>query len=263
MIILFPILVSIFHFRYSNIFFGLLFSLLTLGLANTLEAARSGIQVEDILVIILMQAGVSLILLGVVQHFLVVKQSLNQSVKHNESLLIQNVMMEYLNKTDQLTGLYNHLTFQEYLNKLIEQQGQNEFPIHLALLDVDNFKGINDTYGHRAGDLVLQDVSMCLQSFVKPNDFVARYGGEEFAIIFAERSIGDTLETLDNIRQSISDRHYPELENKAITVSIGIEEYAAGMGKEPFFSAADKALYTAKRTGKNKIVKYAEAITAL
>ena len=95
--------------------------------------------------------------------------------------------MDKLTKTDALTDLYNHMTFHEYFEKLIEQHEQNGLPLQLAIFDIDNFKLVNDMFGHRAGDAVLQRVSELIRSKVSTNDFVARYGGEEFAILFTDK----------------------------------------------------------------------------
>jgi diguanylate cyclase (GGDEF)-like protein len=125
--------------------------------------------------------------------------------------------------------------------------------LHLAIIDIDNFKKVNDTYGHWAGDIVLKSVSRCIKELLTPNEFVARYGGEEFTVIFTEKTVGEAYQMLDNIRLEIAQTKHPELDHQSVTVSIGLESYVEGEGRENLFKRADHSLYTSKKTGKNKI----------
>lgn len=179
---------------------------------------------------------------------------LQRTIESKQELIIRNTIMDRLAKTDALTGLYNHITFHEYLDDLIEQSEWSRLPLHLALIDIDDFKRINDTYGHRAGDFVLKRVGTIVQESIGENNFAARYGGEEFAVIVTEKTWDEAVLILEHLRERIALLHHAELAGHTATVSIGLNEYERGLGKERLFQGADEALYTAKRTGKNKLI---------
>ena len=185
---------------------------------------------------------------------------LQSSYESHQQLLVKTVWMDKLTKTDALTDLYNHMTFHEYFEKLIEQHEQNSLPLQLAILDIDHFKLVNDMFGHRAGDAVLQRVSEPIRTKVSANDFVARYGGEEFAILFTDKLKMEALKLVEQIRQDIAQAPHELQQGKSVTVSVGFAEYATGEGKEHFFNRADDALYKAKTTGKNKTVIATESL---
>lgn len=171
----------------------------------------------------------------------------------NQELMVKNIIMDKLFKLDALTELYNHKTFHEYLEKLIEQSEANGLPLQLAIIDLDNFKKVNDTYGHRVGDNVLMRTAAVLRQAVTPNDFVARYGGEEFAIIFTEKSLKESYRVVERIRSEMENLLHEELGFRPVTCSIGLEEYKKGSGKEYWFMNTDASLYAAKKRGKNQI----------
>jgi diguanylate cyclase (GGDEF)-like protein len=124
--------------------------------------------------------------------------------------------------------------------------------LHLAIMDIDNFKSVNDTYGHKAGDVVLRTVANIARSKVSSNDIVARYGGEEFALLFTDKSFQEVYDLLEEIRTSIASTSHEVLQGLPVTVSIGLNKYTPGMGKEALFQGADTALYDAKHSGKNR-----------
>lgn len=183
-------------------------------------------------------------------------EQLSQS---EQSLLVERAIADKLLKIDALTGLYNHKTFHEYLDTLLEQCETNGLRLQLALLDIDNFKQVNDTYGHWVGDLVLKEVAAELNARIGLNDFAARYGGEEFAIIFTDSSLGESYLLMEELRQGIARMEHPYAGGQSITASIGVCRYVPGDGKETLFRQADDALYHAKRTGKNKVMLHEEA----
>ncbi|MFB5760326.1 GGDEF domain-containing protein [Paenibacillus medicaginis] len=253
-----PILLSAFSFEYKKIAFGYICSMITLIVSYWYVDSIRSLQAQEMLMLIIYHFFLTILMCSIVQYNRLLMNHLEKSLKNNEQLMIQNVAMEYLNKTDPLTGLYNHMTFQEYLDKLIVHSEDNPFRIHLALIDVDNFKCVNDIYGHRAGDIVLKNVSTIIQKHAGPNDFAARYGGEEFAVIFTEKKTAEVFATVESIRREISAHTYERLDNSAVTISTGINKYQQSKGKEDFFQGADTALYTAKRTGKNKTVLHSD-----
>ncbi|QZY55825.1 GGDEF domain-containing protein [Crassaminicella profunda] len=179
---------------------------------------------------------------------------IHKAMKSKEDLLIKNIVMEQNSKIDPLTGLYNHRSFHEYLDILIEQAKQDNVSIHLAILDIDNFKQVNDTFGHGVGDLVLKRISSTIKNNISFNDFPSRYGGEEFAVIFTDITLAEAHKNIDHIRILIEDTFHEELKGRPVTVSIGLQEYKKEMDKKSLFESADALLYLAKKMGKNKTI---------
>ena len=129
------------------------------------------------------------------------------------------------------------------------------------LLDIDNFKSINDTYGHLEGDEVLRDVSKRTLNSVRGTDIVARYGGEELIILLPQTNVDGATKYADRLLKTISEKPYKGIpEDVIITVSIGISLHESTdlITADEFMKKADLALYEAKRTGKNKLVVYSE-----
>lgn len=184
-------------------------------------------------------------------HYLL--KHLEESLCQQKELLVRNILMDRENKIDALTRLYNHKTFHEYLDRLIEQGDKNQLSFQLAIIDIDNFKQVNDQFGHWVGDSVLKRVGEQFKLNVTANDFVSRYGGEEFAVILTEKSKSESFQLVDTIRANISQMIHPEMNHKPVTVSIGMCSYEVGLGKEAFFKAADNSLYQAKKNGKNQV----------
>ncbi|WP_307584842.1 GGDEF domain-containing protein [Paenibacillus wynnii] len=182
------------------------------------------------------------------------QEHLEQLTKSEQGLMVERAISDKLLKIDALTGLYNHKTFHEYLDLLLEQCESNGLRLQLALLDIDNFKRVNDTYGHWVGDLVLKEVATKLGGMIGLNDFAARYGGEEFAIIFTDKTLPEAYSYVEELRMSIASMGHPYAGGKPITVSVGLCNYEPGLGKELMFRRTDDALYKAKKEGKNTVV---------
>jgi len=195
-----------------------------------------------------------IVYLAVIERGAEVLSTLRQAAKKEEELLIQNRVMERLSKTDALTGLYNHKTFQNQLETLVQQAEKSGAQLQLAVLDIDNFKMINDNFGHSTGDSVLKHVGEVILAKSAPNDVVARYGGEEFAIIFTEKTFEETLQRLEEMRQAIAALKHPEIAGGTVTISAGLQNFYSGLSKFEFFNKADAHLYDAKRNGKNQIL---------
>jgi len=122
------------------------------------------------------------------------------------------------------------------------------------MIDIDNFKEINDTYGHKAGDLVIKNVCTTIKSLTRQSDIVARYGGEEFIILLPNTTIIDAAHLSNNICNRIAELEISiEQHSITLTVSIGISQYDAPQDLESFIHNADTALYSAKRTGKDRV----------
>jgi diguanylate cyclase len=249
----FPIMISIFYFQYKPLLYAILntaFALYSLYFFNPGLHARIGpVGMVSMTVILAIYCGIAFFVLARGREVL---KNLISSYESNQALQVRNMEMYKLAKTDYLTETYNHMAYHELVDKLVEQAEKGRLQLHLAVLDIDNFKSINDSYGHRAGDNVLRAVAAVARSVVGPHDFVARYGGEEFVILFTELDFLEAYDTIEKIRQTIAATTHESLNGLSVTVSAGINHYVAGMGKERFFHGADAALYEAKHSGKNR-----------
>lgn len=155
---------------------------------------------------------------------------------------------------DGLTGLTNHAEFQRLLKEEMARSRRYNHPLSLLLLDVDNFKAINDRYGHLCGDRVLRRLAAVLQHESRPADHVARYGGEEFVVILPEIEHGGAMVSAERIRRAVA-RQSVSLktgEKVSTTVSIGVATYPAHADSvETLIQRADAAMYLAKHAGRN------------
>jgi diguanylate cyclase (GGDEF)-like protein len=158
--------------------------------------------------------------------------------------------------TDELTGLANHRRFQELMDAEIDQVHRYHHPLGLIMLDIDDFKRINDTYGHPQGDIVLRHVARAVQDNSRDVDLPARYGGEEMAVILPHTSIGGAYAIAERVRTAIESLRIPRLDRQGVlrvTASVGVAAAAEG-SKDALIADADGALYQAKHQGKNRTV---------
>jgi diguanylate cyclase len=155
-------------------------------------------------------------------------------------------------RLDPLTGVANRKCFDERFAQEIARRAQGGAPLGLLLWDIDNFKVINDSYGHRAGDRVLQSVAGCFTSALRTGDFVARIGGEEFAVLLHGLRLQDAVNIANQVRTAVQGlRFHFRGTPVRITVSCGITELKREDASEQAFDRADAALYRAKSGGKN------------
>jgi diguanylate cyclase (GGDEF)-like protein len=156
---------------------------------------------------------------------------------------------------DSLTGLFVHKKINEYLEMQLNICRRYKRAVSYAILDLDNFKHVNDTYGHLIGDNVLVTLSNFLKMRVRVTDFVGRYGGEEFVVIFPETDEQAALATLDRLRIEFSKiEHIAEDKTFHVTFSAGIAGYPKYDDCDNIMAIADKALYIAKEKGRNQII---------
>jgi diguanylate cyclase (GGDEF)-like protein len=157
--------------------------------------------------------------------------------------------------TDSLTGLANRWTFDEELALEWRRAERVGDPLALILLDIDNFKTINDTHGHQAGDEVLRKVGAVLAASVRQVDLAARYGGEEFAVVVPETDLDGAIDLAERLRKALQSEEI-ELQNGtrlSVTASFGAAVKGDLPTGEELVAAADELLYEAKRTGKNQV----------
>jgi diguanylate cyclase (GGDEF)-like protein len=165
--------------------------------------------------------------------------------------------------TDGLTGLYTHNYFKERLREEIRRARANNYPLTVAVLDIDFFKNVNDTYGHQAGDSILSQIGLILRDKFRKSDLLSRYGGEEFGIILLHSDIRQSANVLEEIRKTIErERFFIQTGNSCkrvgLTVSIGFAELDRKefSVEDDLIKKADEALYKAKNSGRNKTVGF-------
>jgi diguanylate cyclase (GGDEF)-like protein/PAS domain S-box-containing protein len=185
------------------------------------------------------------------------------AVAERVSLALANLRLREMLRNqsirDPLTGLYNRRYLEESLNRELRRAMRAKRPVSVVMLDLDNFKHFNDTFGHQAGDLLLKEVASLLGTRLRAGDLACRFGGEEFSLVLCEADIEGTLTCVRNICEAV--RHlsveYRGQTLGRITISAGIANYPAHYDNlEDLIHAADKALYTAKNNGRDCVVIY-------
>ena len=158
-------------------------------------------------------------------------------------------------ETCALTGLHNRRALDAYMDRVVEFDGLTGVPVLLLMMDVDNFKHINDNYGHPVGDEVLRVLAReMLRLFLRKCDFVARYGGEEFAVVVRDMEFKHASSLAERARERLASIRLPSHPNLALSVSIGVAELRSGENPAQWIMRADAALLRAKRNGKNCVV---------
>lgn len=169
----------------------------------------------------------------------------------NKKLIEEKNKYEMLSRVDGLTELYNHQTTKAYLQaKLLECTEQNT-QLAVLFVDIDNFKALNDTYGHSFGDIVLKKVSETIKNSLRDDDIVGRMGGEEFLVIMPSKDINNALSIAERIRSNIESLTW--INGEIVTISGGIA-LSSSSDINDLLKESDRLLYVAKSTGKNKIV---------
>ena len=187
--------------------------------------------------------------------------SINVKLRVRNQIQIVNQMrtIERLSMIDYLTNIPNRRSFEDRLKMEWKQAIREKTPISILVLDLDKFKDINDSYGHQQGDIILQTIAgMFPQSFRRPGDFAARWGGEEFVVLLPNTPLEGALDVAEKIRADIEKTSILTLNGFRIliTLSIGINSLIPTneTSIDAFISNADKALYTAKEAGRNKVI---------
>lgn len=163
-------------------------------------------------------------------------------------------LQNQLNK-DQKTGLYGANLFTSKLDTMVRQSEATNRSISLAIIDIDDFKKINDTYGHLKGDQVILRLVELMKKNCKRNMFMSRFGGEEFAIIFSGDHTSEFTDFLEQLRIDFEQQQY-DFMSDLLTISIGVAVWVHGWTSVDLFENTDTAMYTAKRSGKNQISIY-------
>ncbi|WP_299429392.1 tetratricopeptide repeat protein [uncultured Meiothermus sp.] len=171
-----------------------------------------------------------------------------------DKLRQQSRELERLARQDPLTRLYNRRYLEENLEREFAASRRYKFPLSVALVDIDHFKQINDSFSHQIGDDVLRLVGQILESSCRGVDFASRYGGEEFALVFPQTDLVGALIACERVRQRIAGYDWSDIHPRlAVTVSIGVGSDPTLSNHEKLLSAADQQLYAAKRAGRNRV----------
>ena len=166
------------------------------------------------------------------------------------SLMLRSFMVR-----DSLTGLLNHTTIKDQLDSEVARAKRLVKPLSFAMIDLDNFKRVNDTFGHPAGDRVIKNLSRLLKQRLRASDLIGRYGGEEFAVVLVDADGTAALKVLDTIRNDFSQLNLvADGKEFSVTFSCGIADVTQFPDANRLCDAADKALYKAKRSGRNQVV---------
>lgn len=252
-VLILPMLVPTFLGQHNKTVLSLITALLTyLLLLLFNENIKMRTDVNEVILYVCLMVSFAFVTVGVHKRGSELLDILLSSIKEKQEI-------ERIAKLDPLTGLSNHRSFHENLDRHIEAYAHRPYPLYLLLFDLDSFKKVNDTYGHLVGDMALRYVSRILQDELQENAAAFRYGGEEFAVLVSHCSQADVLRVANQIRKEIAKQAHPELDGGHLTVSIGVSQYRQGINKEELFAEADVCLYEAKRTGKNQVIVHKSA----
>jgi diguanylate cyclase (GGDEF)-like protein len=172
----------------------------------------------------------------------------------NDELTVANDKLGELSVTDGLTGLFNHRHFWDLMDQEIKRSARTGKQLALVIADVDNFKDVNDRFGHAAGDRLIRSIAEVVKTTIRATDLAARYGGEEFAILLPETDRRGAMEVSEKLRRAVEEAVFEVLESDEVistTVSTGVSLYRGD--RHEFFNAADEALYISKSAGKNRV----------
>ncbi|HYR61883.1 MAG TPA: diguanylate cyclase, partial [Actinomycetota bacterium] len=183
------------------------------------------------------------------------------SLSDQAGVAIDNVVLhqeaQRLAITDGMTGIWNHRYFQLRFEQEMDRSARFRRPFCLLLCDIDDFKFVNDTYGHLLGDSVLIDLARRVKSEIRDIDVLARYGGEEFVLILPETDADGGLRAAEKIRRRVAESPFGRDRSIPVTISIGVACFPrAGTDQTSLLRAADVALYQAKARGKNRCILF-------
>lgn len=173
-----------------------------------------------------------------------------------------NEELNQLARHDALTGLYNRRVLEEIIARESDRSRRTARGFGIAMADIDNFKKINDTYGHEAGDLILKELAVILKSSIRSTDTVGRWGGEEFLFVFTETSCQGAMIVIERIRHKVEASNISYRGQQIhFTITIGLSYHSGDDNFPEMIREADEALYTGKHSGKNRVVCYQDICT--
>ena len=174
---------------------------------------------------------------------------------HHVALVVIDHRVSTQARHDPLTGALNRKGLEEAVEREISSVRRKETPLCMALLDIDNFKKLNDTMGHATGDVALTHLAKVARECMRPQDTLARYGGEEFVILLPDTPLDKGIEAMTRLQRELTKKFFlAGTEKILITFSAGVAQLAADETGSDAIKRADKAMYLAKRAGKNRVL---------
>jgi diguanylate cyclase (GGDEF)-like protein len=193
----------------------------------------------------------------------IIPQIVRARIQNHLTMKRQRDQLANMSMIDGLTGIANRRRFDDHMDQELRRAIRNKLPISLLLMDIDDFKAYNDTYGHARGDDCLRAVAQEIRNHLRrPSDLVARYGGEEFAVVLPDTPLEHAIALAEKIRLGIVAMNIPHAKARAashVTVSIGAAVTTADkpLSKSQLIEAADAQLYASKRAGRNRVSRAA------
>ncbi len=185
----------------------------------------------------------------------VVREQVSAAERRIEHLKGELELVNRLVREDQLTGALNRRGLDDALAREAARAERNRTPFCIALIDIDNFKAINDSYGHQVGDIVLVHLIAIIRETIRTHDLIGRYGGEEFLLLLPDSKINEAVTVMERLRRELAAKPIAWAKQRLlVTFSAGVAQRAAGESDEAFIQRADQALYEAKRDGKDRAV---------
>jgi len=183
------------------------------------------------------------------------EQEIAERKRAEQKLKESEERFKYMSITDQLTGLYNRRHMLDVAEKEIHMSRKTGLPLSILLMDVDDFKIFNDTYGHAAGDVVLQSIGTIIKETIREKDKAFRYGGEEFMVILPETNGQQAMQVAESIRNTLEAHEYRPHQGNPVhkTISIGVAEFTRNESLEKAIKRADDNMYRCKIKGKNRV----------
>jgi diguanylate cyclase (GGDEF)-like protein len=229
---------------------------------EVLRALKDDSATQHIPVIILsgmagMQDKVTAFELGAIDYVVKPFEFTELRVRLRSALRVHRLLAMLASRAqlDGLTGLWNRAYFDQRLAEEVSKSGRNGRPFSIAIADADHFKSVNDTFGHPAGDAVLQGLAKILRRECRLSDIVCRYGGEEFVILMPDTPPTDAAAVCERIRQSVEQTSWSRHPERKVTISMGVTG-VEGPNDQPasaWLESADRNLYMSKRSGRNKV----------
>ncbi|BBH33931.1 diguanylate cyclase [Pseudomonas bijieensis] len=193
-----------------------------------------------------------------IKHICLVIYDVTDVATNRHQLQAANAQLQQLSSTDRLTGLYNRGHWEESLRAAYARHQRYGNALSLVMLDIDHFKRVNDTYGHQAGDKVIEQVARLLREHARDSDVVGRYGGEEFGVVLSDTDSTGAQTFAERMRHSVEALEVVYNDQRIrFTISLGVADLSQPSNSHADLIAwADQALYTSKKTGRNRVTVY-------
>ena len=180
------------------------------------------------------------------------KEHENEVKRYIAELEHTNRKLDKLATFDMLTGVYNRRKFEQDMVTAVEKKEKYDSPFSIIMFDIDGFKQVNDLYGHKMGDVILQEMASVVKRVLRESDKLFRWGGDEFVILLQETSLKNAFKAAEKVRKTVEAYDF-EIEKNCITISIGVGEFIKDDNIDQFLSIVDNALLKAKAKGKNRV----------